>query len=232
MKKKLLAVSIISGLALLPVAPVTLAEEAAMESGAAQQGAMPARAVAAQLMTEEERRAFMEKMRAAKTPQEREQIRQEHHQLMMQRAREKNIELPDMPPTRPGMGNGPGMGKGQGMGQGQGMGRGMGQGMKGQPMPAQNRPAPGMKNRPMQGQPGDERIFGSRLMTEQERNEFREKMRAATSDQEREQIRREHHQMMMERARERKVDLRDELPPRKPPMRSGEGAESEQGEEE
>jgi hypothetical protein len=41
-----------------------------------------------------------------------------------------------------------------------------------------------------------EQIYGSQLMTEQERNEFRAKMRAAKTDAEREQIRKAHHEQM------------------------------------
>lgn len=55
-------------------------------------------------------------------------------------------------------------------------------------------------------------IYGSQLMTEQERAEYRARMRAATSAEEREQIRLEHHQMMQERAEQRGVTLPDEPP--------------------
>lgn len=59
-----------------------------------------------------------------------------------------------------------------------------------------------------------QRIFGSQLMTEQERNEHRLRMRAARTAEEREQIRAEHHAQMMLRAKERGVTLPDEPPPR------------------
>jgi hypothetical protein len=55
-------------------------------------------------------------------------------------------------------------------------------------------------------------IYGSQLMTEQERAEYRDRMRAATSEQEREQIRQEHHARMQERAEERGVMLPDQPP--------------------
>jgi hypothetical protein len=55
-------------------------------------------------------------------------------------------------------------------------------------------------------------IYGSQLMTPQERLEHRSRMQAAKSAEEREQIRNEHHQRMMERARERGVTLPDEPP--------------------
>lgn len=57
-----------------------------------------------------------------------------------------------------------------------------------------------------------DRIYGSQLMTQQERLEFRERMRAAGSAEEREQIRQEHHQRMQIRAKERGVTLPDEPP--------------------
>ncbi len=69
------------------------------------------------LMTTEEREAYRERMRAAKTMEEREQIRKEHHEEMKKRAKEKGVTLPDEPPPR---------GMGKGMGPGGGMGGGMG----------------------------------------------------------------------------------------------------------
>ncbi|TNF37913.1 MAG: hypothetical protein EP315_01925, partial [Gammaproteobacteria bacterium] len=45
-----------------------------------------------------------------------------------------------------------------------------------------------------------DQIYGSQLMTEQERNEYRNRMRAAKTEQEREQIRNEHHERMKIRA--------------------------------
>jgi len=85
-----------------------------------------------QLMTQEERAEYQAKMRAAKTAEEREQIRNEHHEQMKIRAKEKGVTLPDEPPARgrgmgPGKGMGPGMGPGGGAG---GMGPGMGNGRR------------------------------------------------------------------------------------------------------
>ena len=72
-----------------------------------------------QLMTEQERLEQRQRMRNATSPEEREQIRLEHHQRMQERARQQGVTLPEQAPA-------PGMGKGQGMGPGQGMGKGMG----------------------------------------------------------------------------------------------------------
>lgn len=70
-----------------------------------------------QLMTQQERNAHRAKMRAAKTDQEREQIRLEHHKQMQERAKERGVTLPDVPPASgKGMGPGPGMGGGKGGG--------------------------------------------------------------------------------------------------------------------
>jgi hypothetical protein len=52
-------------------------------------------------------------------------------------------------------------------------------------------------------------IYGYQLMTERERTEFRERIRAAGTEQEREQIRSEHHAQMQVRAKERGVTLSD-----------------------
>jgi len=59
-----------------------------------------------------------------------------------------------------------------------------------------------------------EQIYGSQLMTQQERAEYRAKMRFTKTAEEREQIRKEHHERMKERAAERGVTLTDEPPAR------------------
>lgn len=79
----------------------------------------------AQLMTRQERNEYRARMRAAKTVQEREQIRKEHHERMKERAKERGVTLPDEPPVRGG-----GMGPGGGMEPGNGMGPGMGGGLR------------------------------------------------------------------------------------------------------
>lgn len=75
-----------------------------------------------QLMTQEERTQYRQRMRNATTAQERERIRMEHHKQMQERAKQRGITLPDMPSPR-GMGGH--MGTGGGMGPG-GMGSGGG----------------------------------------------------------------------------------------------------------
>ncbi len=57
-----------------------------------------------------------------------------------------------------------------------------------------------------------EQIFGSQLMTLQERAEYRARMQAATTAEERERIRTEHHELMKSRAAERGMTLPDEPP--------------------
>lgn len=71
-----------------------------------------------QLMTQQERTEYRAKMRAAKTAEEREQIRKEHHEAMKERAKVHGVTLPDEPPARGG-----GMGPGDGMAPGGGRGR-------------------------------------------------------------------------------------------------------------
>jgi hypothetical protein len=78
-----------------------------------------------QLMTGQEREEYRERMRNAKSYEERERLRNEHHERMMGRARERGMTLPDEPPER-GMGRGMGHGMGSGGGMGQSGGRGMG----------------------------------------------------------------------------------------------------------
>lgn len=52
-------------------------------------------AAAQQLMTPEERTALIEKMRSARTPEERQQIATANHAEMEKRAKEKGITLPE-----------------------------------------------------------------------------------------------------------------------------------------
>lgn len=78
-----------------------------------------------ELMTPQERAEYRSKMHSLRTPEEREALRLEHHRLMQERARERGLTLPDVPPPRGG-GMGPGggmMGPGGGgmMGPGGGM---------------------------------------------------------------------------------------------------------------
>jgi len=60
----------------------------------------------------------------------------------------------------------------------------------------------------------DRDIYGSQLMTTGERSEYRAKMRATKTTQEREQIRKEHHERMKERAKGKGVTLPEEPPER------------------
>jgi len=61
-------------------------------------------------------------------------------------------------------------------------------------------------------------IYGSQLMTQQERAEYRSHMRSLRTAQERERFRLEHHEQMQERARARGITLPDA-----PPARGGRG---------
>lgn len=78
-----------------------------------------------QLMTEQERATHQAKMRSAKTNEEREQIRAQHHKEMQVRAKQQGVTLPAEPPAQ-GMGGGMGPGGGAGMGGGMGSGGGGG----------------------------------------------------------------------------------------------------------
>lgn len=65
-------------------------------------------------------------------------------------------------------------------------------------------------------QPADMPMYGSQLMTDKERTEFRARMWAAPNDEERNRIRAEHHEAMQKRAQAQGVTLPDE-----PPMMMG-----------
>jgi hypothetical protein len=55
--------------------------------------------------------------------------------------------------------------------------------------------------------PAQDVIYGSQLMTAEERDAYRTKMRAAKTQAERDQVRAEHHAQMQQRAKERGVTL-------------------------
>lgn len=61
-----------------------------------------------------------------------------------------------------------------------------------------------------QASPADRQIYGWQLMTPQERQTYQNQMRNLRTQQERDQFRLEHHQLMQERARERGVTLPDQ----------------------
>lgn len=68
-----------------------------------------------------------------------------------------------------------------------------------------------------------DQIYGSQLMTEQERIEHRNRMRSMKSNEEREAYRLEHHKKMQARAKERGVTLPDEPAARGHMMGPGSG---------
>lgn len=70
----------------------------------------------------------------------------------------------------------------------------------------------------------DAPIYGSQMMTDRERNEYREKMRNAKTLKEQEAIRSQHHDQMKERAKSRGMMLPDEPPARG--MGNGPGSSS------
>jgi hypothetical protein len=74
-----------------------------------------------------------------------------------------------------------------------------------------------------------EGIYGSHLMTEQERMEYRERMRRADTPQEREQIRKEHRNRMEKRAKDRGVTLPGEPPALDRDMKGGKGMGPDKG---
>ena len=82
------------------------------------------------MMSDQERNEYREKMRSARSGQERQAIRDEHRKLMEARAKERGVTLPGPRGGGPGaaMGPGAGMGPGGGMGPRAGMGPGKGPG--------------------------------------------------------------------------------------------------------
>lgn len=77
--------------------------------------------------------------------------------------------------------------------------------------------------------PPPETIYGSQLMTEQERSIYRARMWAAESDEARAAIRAEHHEQMQARAQERGLSLPEVPPARGAGMGPGPGMGSGMG---
>ena len=50
-------------------------------------------------------------------------------------------------------------------------------------------------------------LYGQQLMTDQEREQLRERLREAATEQERERLRAQHREQMQERARENQIPL-------------------------
>lgn len=69
----------------------------------------------------------------------------------------------------------------------------------------------------------EEQVYGSQLMTTQERAELRTRLQNASSEEERNRIRQEHHERMKIRAKERGVSLPDEMPAKGKGMNKGNG---------
>lgn len=111
MKTRILALSLAALCLGLPLSSATAADQGP-EASQAQQPIY-----GSQLMTPAERMEYRNRMRSLNTQEEREALRLEHHQRMQERAKERGLQLPDMPPSR-GMGMGMGRGMGPGMGAG------------------------------------------------------------------------------------------------------------------
>lgn len=121
--KKSLMLSVLAMALSLSAGFVLAADQAPAQEKAATQ--KQEKIYGSQLMNRQERVEHRAKMRAAKTAEERDQIRNEHHERMKERAKERGVTLPDEPPAQGG-GMGPG-GSGMGPGSG-GMGPGGGRG--------------------------------------------------------------------------------------------------------
>lgn len=119
------------------------------------------------MMTDQERNAYREKMRNAKSADERQAIRDGHRKEMEVRAKERGGTLPEPrgprgegqgPGYGKGAGNGPGGGKGpgygKGAGNGPGYGKGGGYGPRGDCPAGQDCPGPGTGKGPGYGPGG------------------------------------------------------------------------------
>ena len=109
MMKRPLMMSVLATVLSLPTGFALAADQASMQDNV--KTPKQEQIYGSQLMTRQERAEQRAKMRAAKTPEEREQIRNTHHERMKERAKARGVTLPDEPPAR-GSGMGSGMGPG------------------------------------------------------------------------------------------------------------------------
>jgi Na+-translocating ferredoxin:NAD+ oxidoreductase RnfG subunit len=128
MHHKKIIVTMIAGAVVMSASPLWAATQDMTKQKIQTQTKDQERIYGSQLMTEQERNEYRERMRSTKTEQEREKIRAEHHERMVARAKERGVKIPDEPPVKGGgMGAGRGMGPGAG-GKGYGGGTGAGAG--------------------------------------------------------------------------------------------------------
>ena len=121
MLQRKLLMSVLMSLLVVPASLALAADQERTQQQIQSQMQEQEQIYGSQLMTPQERAEHRVKMRAAKTEEEREQIRNEHHVRMKERAKEHGVVLPDEPPEH-GMGRGMGP-RGVGMGSGGGRNR-------------------------------------------------------------------------------------------------------------
>jgi hypothetical protein len=112
MQRELWIVAAVAGVLFISVGFATAADQERTQQHV--QAQTQEQIYGSQLMTEPERAEYQAKLRAAKTAEEKEQIRKEHHERMKARAEERGVAIPAEPPmTGGGMGPGPGHGGGK-----------------------------------------------------------------------------------------------------------------------
>ncbi|MDR9500848.1 MAG: hypothetical protein RI601_03550 [Desulfurivibrionaceae bacterium] len=120
MKKRIIMVSALAAIISLPAGLALAADPQPQESTT--QTENQGEVYGSQLMTQQERLEYRNRMQAAQSEEERQQIRNEHHKTMQERARKRGLTLPEAPPAGGG-GMAPGGGMGGGMGTGGGRAR-------------------------------------------------------------------------------------------------------------
>ena len=111
MKRKTLVLSALTGIMSLSSGILLAADQDRLQAQDRDQDQI----YGSQIMTTQERVEFRTKMNSAKTEKEREQIRNEHHARMQEKAKQQGVPLPENPPVRGGS-KGPGGGMGPGGG--------------------------------------------------------------------------------------------------------------------
>jgi len=197
-----------------------------------------------ELMTPEERQAYADRMRAAKTPEERTKLRDEHRAEMQKRAKEKGVTLAEPRGPR-GPGGGPGAARGPGRMYGEQLfsqqerddyrkrmqdaktpeertkirdeAHATAQARakeKGITLPEARGPR-GPGGGPGAGR-GPGRMYGEQLFSQQERDDYRKRMHEAKTPEERTKIRDEAHATAQARAKEKGITLPEPRGPRGP----------------
>lgn len=177
LSRRIAASTLVTAAALITSLPAG-AQQAAGSAATPPQATAQQRPARPQLFTQEEHDQYRQRMQAAKTPEERAKLRDEMHKATEQRAKEKGITLPQRPMHKGDRDHRKEQGKADGTG-------------------------------PDAGKQGarPSRQVMDQLFTKEEHEQYRQRMQAAKTPEERTKLRDEMHKATEQRAKEKGIEL-------------------------